>query len=433
MARIVLLSSGSQGDVSPFVALALGLRAAGHEVVMGAQPFHADFVARHGVHFQPLGDGASVEQYVSLMDRLVDEPNPRKQLRRLLQEFFLPDMDAQLRDAMSVTAGADLVVVHWMQLAGMMAAEMMQRPWITVSLNPVGLRVVAAPQAHHETSRNLGKILSDSIWGDAFHRLRARHGLPAIDSVADYQYSKRLNLLAMSPALLTEQETLELQSAHRLTGFWHLPTCLDSGEYRLPRALSDFLEAPEKPVVISFGSMAGHTHELCRIVIEAVRLAGCRAILQGGWAGLSVVGAEGWEGWEGRLLCVGDVPHDFLFRHAVCVVHHGGAGTTAAALRAGVPSVVVWHMLDQPYWGQLLHRLGCAPQALARYGLNSAALAERIIEAQKQARYRECCSVMALRLAQEDGVANAVALVQQFLESARKRQALDQPKSPSQD
>lgn len=419
MARIALLSWGSHGDVAPFVALALGLRTAGHEVVLGAQPYHAAFVARYGLHFHALGEVVCAEQYASLMDRLIDETNPRKQMRAMLQTLLLPDLEAQLRDAVSALAESDLVIVHWMQLAGMMAAEMMHCPWVTVSLNPVGLRVVAERTTVVKDSRNLGKMLSDFIWGDAFHRLRARHGLSPIDSVADYQYSKQLNLVAVSPSLLSEQE--KPASPHHLTGFWHLPSS-ENGESvgdgrndALSHELSAFLAHPEKPVVISFGSMGGHTSELCSIVVEAVRLAGCRAILQGGWAGLSVNDAEN---LDGRLLCMGHVPHDFLFRQAACVVHHGGAGTTAAALRAGVPSVVVWHMLDQPYWGQLLHRLCCAPQPLARHDLNSAALSERIIEAQTQASYRTCCADMAMQLAQENGVANAVEQIQRLLSSA---------------
>jgi len=416
MARIVLLTWGSQGDVSPFVALALGLRAAGHEVLVGAQPFHAAFVEHHGLRFHALGDESCAEEYAALMDRLVDEPNPRKQMRAVLQTLLLPGLEAQLRDARLAVADADLLVVHWMQLAGMMAAEITHSPWVTVSLNPVGLRVVAEPPVTANATRNLGKLLSDFIWGDAFHRLRARHGLPPIDSVADYQYSKQLNLVAVSPALLSEQE--KPASPHHLTGFWHLPNA-GNGEYEennaLSHELSTFLAHPETPVVISFGSMAGHTPELSRIVLDAVRLAGCRAILQGGWAGFTVNDAEN---LDGRLLCVGHVPHDFLFQQAACVVHHGGAGTTAAALRAGVPSVVVWHMLDQSYWGQLLHRLGCAPQPLARHDLNSAALSERIIEAQTQASYRVCCADIAMQLAQENGVTNAVDQIQRLLSSA---------------
>lgn len=431
MARIALLSWGSHGDVLPFVALAQGLRAAGHEVVIAAQPYHAAFVQQQGIEFCALGSETSVEQYQQLMTTLIDEANPRKQLRLLLQTLLLPDLEAQYQDALPVVAQADVVVAHWMQLAGMAAAESLGRLCLTVSLNPVGIGVVAGTEVHEaggqktqERARNLGRMLSDYVWGSEFHQLRARHALPAIDSVAGYQYSSRLNLVAVSPALLPEREHFEPQ--HKVTGFWNLP---EEHVWTPAPELAQFLAAGEPPVVFSFGSMAGHVGQMRALVIEAVRQAGCRAILQGGWAGLGQ-GDDGESGGEGkglplpaelagRLLCVDYVPHDFLFSRATCVVHHGGAGTTASALRAGVPSVIVWHMLDQPYWGQRLASLGLGPAALARLGLKADELATRIREALNNLAYAEHCQSIAKILASERGTAAAVGEIERFLSSGK--------------
>ena len=428
MARMALLSWGSHGDVLPFVALAQGLRAAGHEVVIAAQPYHAAFVQQQGIEFCALGSETSVEQYQQLMTTLIDEATPRKQLRLLLQTLLLPDLEAQYQDALPVVAQADVVVAHWMQLAGMAAAESLGRPCLTVSLNPVGIGVVAGAEVQEadglktqERARNLGRMLSDYVWGSEFHQLRARHALPAIDSVAGYQYSSRLNLVAVSPALLPEQEHFEPQ--HKVTGFWSLP---EEHVWTPAPELAQFLAAGEPPVVFSFGSMAGHVGQMRALVIEAVRQAGCRAILQGGWAGLG----QGDDGdgendgkskgpplpaeLAGRLLCVDYVPHEFLFSRAACVVHHGGAGTTASALRAGVPSVIVWHMLDQPYWGQRLASHGLGPAALARPGLKADALAARIREVLQHPGYRPACQELARQLQAEQGVAVAVAEIGRY-------------------
>lgn len=408
MARIVLLTWGSHGDVVPFVALAKALGAAGYAVALGAQPYHAEFVRRHGIEFHALGGETSVEKYNRLMETLVVEANPRKQMRALLQEMLLPDLEAQYRDALEALGDADLVVAHWMQLAGMMAAEALGKRCITVSLNPVGIGVVAeAGGAANNAARNLGKMLSDYIWGDEFHRFRERHGLPPISSVADYQYSKHLNLVAVSAALLPDRDRFEPQ--HKVTGFWPLP---DERAWSPTSELQAFLAAPEKPVVITFGSMGGRAEEMTAIVVDAVRQAGCRAILQGGWAGL---GGAALSGAEDRILRVDYVPHEYLFSHAACVVHHGGAGTTSAALRAGVPSVIVWYMLDQPYWGNLLAGLDLGPKPLARLGLTAADLAARIGEAVANASYRENCAKVAQQLAEEQGVEVAVREIQAFI------------------
>lgn len=121
MATLALLAWGSHGDVLPLVALAHGLTTAGHEVVLAAQPHHGEFVRAQGVAFHALGGATSAAHYDQLMARLIDEANPRKQLRELLHTLLLPDLEAQYQDALAVVAGADLVVAHWLQLAGMAA------------------------------------------------------------------------------------------------------------------------------------------------------------------------------------------------------------------------------------------------------------------------------------------------------------------------
>lgn len=411
MARLALLSWGSHGDVLPLVALAHGLMAAGHRVLIAAQPYHAGFVAAQGVAFHSLGTATSPAQYQRLMERLVDEANPRKQLRELLQTLLLPDLEAQYQDALAVVQQVDLVITHWMQLAGMAAAERLGKRRISFTLNPVGISVVNETAA----ARNLGRMLSDYIWGDEFQRWRVRHGLPQIESLAEYQYSGRLNLLAVSPALLPEREQLAAQ--HHITGFWSLAPRHDGQPTgALMATLTDFVAAEQdKPLVVfSFGSMGGRAGELAAIVSETVQALGCRAILQGGWAGLG----EALAVRSAHMLCVDYVPHDYLFRQASCVVHHGGAGTTAAALGAGVPAVIVWHMLDQPYWGQRLFDLGLGPRPLARRGLTAADLAERIQEVQGNAHYRQQCRQLAQQLAAEQGVGNAVQAIEAQLAAA---------------
>jgi sterol 3beta-glucosyltransferase len=414
MARIALLSWGSHGDVLPFVALAGALRAAGHEVVLGAQPYHCEFVEQHGVRFHALGRATSVEQYQQLMERLIDEANPRKQLRDLLREMLLPDLEAQYLDALAALTGVELVVAHWMQIAGMAAAESRGLRCITVSLNPVGIDCVADTPAQVAATRNLGKMLSDYVWGDDFNRLRQRHGLPPVDSVAGYQYSSLMNLVAVSPALLPDRARYEAR--HRITGFWPLA---ESQSRVLPASVQAFLEAGEKPVVISFGSMGGRPGELTAVVYEAVRLAGCRAILQGGWTGLGhmdgMAGVAGVAAQSDNILRVDYVSHEILFEQAACVVHHGGAGTTAAALRAGVPSVIVWHMLDQPYWGHLLARLELGPQPLSRLGLQASELARRIEQACSRPGYQPRCQAVAQQLASEHGLVNALREIEGLL------------------
>lgn len=422
--NVALLSWGSHGDVLPFLALAQGLQQAGQEVVLGAPPHHAALVEQQGIRFQPLGRAMTPAAYQQQMTALIDEANPRKQLQQLLQTLLLPDLDAQYEAALAVVAKADRVVTHWLQLAGMAAAETLNRPRLTVNLNPQGITALAMHPAGQGRARNsarhVGRELADSIWGEAFHAFRARHGLPPIASVSEYiQHGSAgvgagVGLLAVSPALLTTDEITACQAAgHHITGYWQPPleAPLDAPlepHWQPPAALAEFLGHEEKPVVFSFGSMAGRVEELNAIILQTIRQLGCRAILQGGWAALGKALAA-----EKNILCIDQVPHRYLFPRAACVVHHGGAGTTAAALQAGIPSVIVWHMLDQPYWGNRLAQLELGPAPLSRRGLQAAPLAERIRLAMNTPGYTENCRRMAQRLSAEQGTETAVSLITQ--------------------
>ncbi|GJJ04470.1 hypothetical protein RugamoR64_50080 [Duganella rhizosphaerae] len=398
--RIALLTWGSHGDVVPFVALGQALRDAGYDVVLAAQPMHAGFVRGHGLAYAPVGSDLASARYQQLMDTLVDEPNPRKQMQMLLRDTLLPDLERQYNDSLRAVAGARLVVAHWMQLAALMAAETAGLPCVTVTLNPAAVACQERPGGAG-VGRNIGRELADHLWGDAVGRFRAGAGLAAIDSVTAYQYRGALSLVAVSRHLLPAP-----LDGHQVTGFWPLR---EERGWTPPDGLRDFLDAGEAPLVISFGSMGGRADETRELLLEAIRLSGRRAVVQGGWARWNV------RSGPPTLYHLDYAPHGYLFARAACVVHHGGAGTTAAALRAGVPSVVVWHLLDQPYWGNVLAQAHLGPRPLQRLGLTAGALADAIGAALADHGYRARCAAMAALLAGEDGVAQALTAIEACL------------------
>jgi sterol 3beta-glucosyltransferase len=154
----------------------------------------------------------------------------------------------------------------------------------------------------------------------------------------------------------------------RVTGYWWpaRPT-----GWQPPGGLLDFLQAGAAPVFIGFGSMAPPGREwLTEVVAAAVKQARVRAVVQAGWAGLDPFGDD--------IMLIGDVPHDWLFPRMAAVVHHAGAGTTGAGLRAGVPAVAVPVLLDQPFWAARLHQLGVAPAPLPQRDLTADGLAVAI-------------------------------------------------------
>ena len=186
-----------------------------------------------------------------------------------------------------------------------------------------------------------------------------------------------------------------------------MPGFLDESDYEAPPALQNFLNNGAPPVIISFGSMGGtRSAETTRILIEAVQLSGQRAVIQAGWGNLQLPEKPQ------SIYFAEYVPHNFLFRQGACVVHHGGAGTTAAACRAGVPSVIIPHIADQPYWGQRLRTLGVAPKMLYRCDITARKLARRIHQTVSSKSMAEKARALGEKVREEDGLGTAVKLIE---------------------
>ena len=169
----------------------------------------------------------------------------------------------------------------------------------------------------------------------------------------------------------------------------------------------DFLADGPPPVFVDFGSVSvGAGDRLSPVVADALRTAGVRGIVQSGWANLAVAGDD--------LMTTGFVPYEWLFPQVAAVVHHAGAGTTAAALRAGVPSVPVPVTWDHPFWARRLRELGTAPAVLSYRRLSAARLADAIRAAIDRPQYRQRAASLAASLEREDGAGAMIAALEQL-------------------
>ena len=216
-------------------------------------------------------------------------------------------------------------------------------------------------------------------------------------------YSPKLNLIAASPSV--SNPLPDLPSEHKFTGAWFL----EEPDYKVPSVLQEFLDQGPPPIIISFGSMGGSGNvETTNILVEAVQRTGQRAIIQAGWGNL------GLESPPENICFVGYVPHNFLFRQGCCVIHHGGAGTTAAACRAGVPSIIIPHLADQPYWGYTLRKIGVAPKPLHRQDMTPKRLAQRINQVISSRSMAEKANALMEKIEVEDGLTTAVGLIEAY-------------------
>jgi sterol 3beta-glucosyltransferase len=191
---------------------------------------------------------------------------------------------------------------------------------------------------------------------------------------------------------------------YHVTGYWFLDE-----SWQPPADLVDFLNAGAPPVYIGFGSMGSRNpEEAGRIALEALAKSGQRGILASGWGGLKSSDVPD------NVHMVTSLPHSWLFPRMTAVVHHGGAGTTAASLRAGVPSVVVPFMGDQPFWGRRVSALGVGPAPIPRRRLTSQRLADAIRECVTNPTMRQKAGELGQRIRADDGIGAAVAIVRQI-------------------
>ena len=208
--------------------------------------------------------------------------------------------------------------------------------------------------------------------------------------------------------------SVDISSPARPTGRQTGPRSSASGStteasWSPPQRLVDFLTAGAPPIYVGFGSMIGRRPEdFTRIVLDAVRLSGRRAIVALGWGGLRADTAA-----SENILLVDRAPHSWLFRHVDLAVHHGGAGTTAAATRAGLAQVIIPFVADQPFWAWKAWQAGIAPAPIDQKTVTAASLAAAIRQAGEPA-LRARARALATEISDEDGVGNAIQALQNW-------------------
>jgi UDP:flavonoid glycosyltransferase YjiC (YdhE family) len=192
-----------------------------------------------------------------------------------------------------------------------------------------------------------------------------------------------------------------------ITGYW-FPDA--DTEWRPAPELEAFLEGGDPPVYIGFGSMGGrHPEQLARIVLEALAKSGQRGLLLTGWGGMRAIPVPE------SVFLVDSAPHDRVFPQMAAVVHHGGAGTTAEGLRAGIPSVILPFVVDQPFWGRRVRALGVGPEPIPIKKLTADRLAHAIYTAVTQPQMRRRSAGLGEMIRAEEGAGNAVRIIKQVL------------------
>ena len=412
--RIALLTLGSRGDVQPFVALGEGLLRAGHDVTVVTGPGFEALVRERGLRFAPIrADLYALTR--SAEGRALLGRNPCTFVGAL-RTTVLPMLRRMLDDAWAGARGADLVAYHPKVLAGYHVAERLAVPGVLVALQPGFTPTGAFPTP----------LLPIPSLGPAANRLSYWVALALITAPYAWMVNRwRRDVLGLprrgflASELVREGRpvpTLGAWSRHvvpippdwpvaaPVTGFWFSERRAD---WSPPPALAEFLATGPPPIYVGFGSMVGPAPEqLAATVLRALAASGQRAILASGWGGLAATDVPA------RVLAIKAVPHDWLFERVAAVVHHGGAGTTAAGLRAGRPTLVCPFLADQPFWGRRIQALGVGPRPVPIRRLTTERLAGALRQLDGDSVMRRRAASLGERIGDEDGVARALEVVE---------------------
>lgn len=344
--RVLVSTVGSRGEVQPVAALAVRLRELGQDVRVCVPPDFHDLIDGLGIPVVPLGPRMN-----SRASGTWDLATPEGR-RRAADEAVA----AQFAALPEAARGCDVLVgTGPVLVAGRSAAELAGIDYVHAHYCPAAL-----PSPHHapapwpgwpqdETGSNRDLWAADArrwaeIWGPALNAQRATAGLPPVQDVRGHVGTDR-PWLAADPTLGPWPEPED--PAVIQTGAWILPD-----ERPLPPELESFLAAGAPPVYCGLGSMSAPGDDVSRVLVGAARAVGRRAVISRGWADLPPAD----DGDD--CLVIGEANHQALFRRVAAVVQHGGAGTTTAVARAGVPQVVLPQVFDQHYWAARVDRLG---------------------------------------------------------------------------
>ncbi len=414
--KILITSHGTRGDVQPYLALAVGLQHAGHQVTLATSHAYADWIQGYGVQAHPTR--FNVQEFTLHPETLaaLKSRNPVRVIGRMRQ---LIQLGAEAMDEVwAAIQHADFIIDTPTSTGALDAAQ--QRNVPAAHAYPVPFAPTRAfpsfflgqPRFSLGAGYNLlthslmHKILWSGMSGPLSNPLRKKLGQKAWGSFANQRaYAKRMGIPSLygfsAHVLPKPADWDELQ---HITGYWFLDS---PPNWQPPAEVQQFLESGPPPVYVGYGSInIGDSEQKTRLILRALEMNGQRGVISTGWGGLTRQPAPP------SVLFVENIPHDWLFPRMAAVVHHGGAGTTGASLRSGVPTLITPFAGDQASWGERVVQLGVGPRAIGLKQLTAEKLAEAIQVMLTDATLRARAAALGEKIRAEHGVARAVEIIE---------------------
>jgi sterol 3beta-glucosyltransferase len=435
-----IVALGTRGDVQPPAALAAALSERGHRVRFLAPADSARLAESHAIELRALSVDVNAELSVLGANSFcTSHKNPiifLRRLKRIAQRHILhvaPAVLAHLKDC-------DVMVgTGFSSPLAMMAARRWGKPCIHAWMQPVvpsrNFTTPLAPPLEIHLPRWMNRLVTSALDGIGLWalwplicRMHEVCGLTPpkrLLSVSGLVRAGEKVLLAYSEAILPRDEFWPKNVI--VTGYWYSDqlSC-----WQPPPGLSRFLDDGPPPVYIGFGSMVMRAPaKTWKIISDVVAKHSCRAVFDSGWSGMQ------FERFSKDVVAFSDVPHGWLFPRTAAIVHHGGAGTTGAALRAGKPSIVVPFMTDQFFWARRLEESGLAPRAIPHAALSADGLDRAMGTVLGDRAMRQRAAALGAAVRSEKGVARAVEAIESAalrgLAIDRSASQVAEPRHPS--
>ncbi len=416
--RITIFGAGSQGDVQPCVRLGKKLQQPGVQVLLAAPQNFAGLAQTEGLPFHPLrGDvqqimaGETGQKYMQS-----GGGNPIRSILAM-RKMLGPIALQMAEDALEACRAADaLITLAVFAPFGKTIAEIRGIPLVLIEPTPV-LPTGDFPAPGWPIQRSLGRwhnrlsgfAMLEVIWQwycPFVNEFRRRSRLRSLTSRDFYDILTSTPLLgAYSPTVIPRPH--DWPANIRITGYWFDDV---QTAWQPPADLQAFLDNGAPPVYVGFGSMAGRDPaHFAGIVLEALTRTGQRGVLATGWGGMGV------QEVPENVFVLNEAPHGWLFPRMSAVVHHGGAGTTAEGLRAGLPAVIVPFIVDQLFWGKRIEALGVGQEPIQARKLTANRLAGAIQRATGDPAMRQRAASAGQVIRAEDGLERAVQIIRQHL------------------
>jgi len=415
--RIVIIAPGSRGDVQPYIALGKGLQAAENVVRLVTHENYERLVKAHRLEFWPISGNVQEFAESPEMRALLEKGNFIAMMGYAAKTAEIAALN-WAQEGLKACQGMDLIVAGLggifigLALGEKLNLPLLQAyyvPFTPTSEFPGALFPQAIARLGGAANRLSHHITRQIIWQQARSSDRAARqrvlGLPTAPFFGPFNARPLQNtpvLYGFSPSVIAKPADWS-ENIH-ITGYWYLDSETD---WTPSPALEEFLQAGTPPIYIGFGSMSSRKpEETAQLIFQALTQTGQRAVLLSGWNGLQA------EVLPENVFLVDSVPHDWLFTRVNAVVHHGGAGTTAAGLRAGVPSIIIPFFADQPFWGERVAALGVGPKPIPRKKLTAEKLAQALEKALTDQGMRQRSAALGEKMKAEDGLAQAVEIIQ---------------------